>query len=181
MTGNWYPWFHDPAVYVQAWRHVVDQFRSVGATNAKFIFAPSENLYQKGDADFMTLAQQYWPGPDHVDYIGTTMVNAGGQKTYSVEQFLPRLTMMRAAFGKDGFLAEVNSASTGRVKFFSDLRTWLATADADWIKGVVLSQLPSRTQAVNGDTVGNLSWQVTDDPDTKPVIRAMVKDITGAA
>ena len=178
MTGGYYPWGHDPDAYQRAWKHIVDLFRSVGATNAKFIFAPGESLFQSGDAGWLAQVQQYWPGPEHVDFIGTTMINLGGQKTYAVEQFLPRLNLMHKTYGKDAFIAEINSAADGRVKFFSDLRTWLSTPDADWIRGVVLSQLPSRGQAVMGGVIGDLSWQVTDDPDTKPVVKALVQDIT---
>lgn len=178
MTGGYYPWSHDPAIYVQAWRHIVDQFRSVGATNAKFIFAPGESLFQSGDAGWLATVQPYWPGPSYVDYIGTTMINLGGQKTYGVEQFLPRLKLMHTTYGKDAFIAEINSAADGRLKFFTDLRTWLSTPDADWVKGVVLSQLPSRGQAVMGSAIGDLSWQVTTDAQTKPVIKALVQDIT---
>jgi hypothetical protein len=178
MTGGYYPWSHDPGKYVLAWRHIVDLFRSVGAKNAKFIFAPGESLFQSGDEAWLAQVQQYWPGPEHVDYIGTTMINLGRKKSYAVQQFMPRLALMHKTYGKDAILAEVNSAADGRVKFFTDLRTLLSKPDADWVRGVVLSQLPSRGEAIMGNTIGDLSWQVMQDADTKPVVKALVEDIT---
>ena len=180
MNGNWYPWYHDPAVYVQAWKHIVEVFRSVGANNAKFVFAPTPNLYEPGDEGWMSHIQEYWPGPDYVDYVGTTMINMGNKKAYEMKEFIPRLTLLHKTFQKDVVLAEVNSAADERVKFFTDLRTWLATPEADWISAVILSQLPSRGQVNLGSSVGDLSWQVTNDPEAKPVIQALVKDITAA-
>lgn len=178
MNGDWYPWSHEPDKYVQAWRHIVDIFRSVGAKNAKFVFAPAPNLFQESDDAWLAQVQRYWPGPDHVDYVGTTVINLGRKKTYTVQQFIPRLKSMHTTFGKDVILAEVNSAADGRVKFFTDLRTWLGSPDADWIHGVILSQLPSRGQVVMGNTVGDLNWQVTNDAEAKPVVKALVQDIT---
>jgi hypothetical protein len=178
MNGNWYPWSNEPDKYVQAWRHVVDVFRSAGAKNAKFVFAPAANLFQESDDAWTAHVQKYWPGPDHVDYVGTTMINLGRKKTYTVQQFLPRLKALRTSFGKDAILAEVNSAADGRVKFFTDLRTWLGTPDADWVRAVILSQLPSRGQVTMGDKAGDLDWQVTGDSETKPVMKALVQDIT---
>jgi beta-mannanase len=178
MNGPWYPWHNDPDSYVKAWRHIVEQFRAVGATDAKFIFAPSEDLYETDDAVWLAKIQQYWPGQEYVDYVGVTMINLGKKKSYTVQQFVPRLTLMHKTYNKDAILAEINSAADGRIKFFTDLRTWLGTPDADWVRGVVLSQLPSRGQAAMGDAIGDLSWQVADDPGTKPVIKALVQDIT---
>jgi hypothetical protein len=181
MNGEWYPWSRDPAVYVQAWKHVVDLFRSVGATKAKFVFAPAANLYQTDDAAWLAQVQRYWPGADYVDQVGTTMINMGRSKAYAVKDFVPRLTKLHETFQKDVVLAEVNSAADGRVKFFTDLRTWLGTPEADWVRGLILSQLPSYGQANMGDQVGDLSWQVTTDDESKPVIKALIKDVTPAA
>ena len=180
MNGDWYPWSHDPAAYVAAWKHIVEVFRSAGAGNAKFVFAPAPNLYQGPEQDQAWLAnvQKYWPGPDHVDYVGTTMISMGNKKAYPVKAFVPRLEMLHTTFAKDVILAEVNAAAEDRVKFFTDLRTWLGTPDVDWIRAVILSQLPSRGQAGLGSTVGDLSWQVTTDAEAKPIVKALVEDIT---
>ncbi|GAA4257511.1 glycoside hydrolase family 26 protein [Dactylosporangium darangshiense] len=181
MNGDWYPWYHDPAVYAQAWRHIVDVFRSVGAKKAKFVFAPAVNLYQADDSAWMAGVQQYWPGAEYVDQVGTTMINLGRSKAYYVKDFKPRLKLLHETFGKGVVLAEVNSASEGRLKFFTELRTWLSTPEADYIRSVILSQLPSHGQASLGDQVGDLSWQVPTDDETRPVIKALIKDITPVA
>ncbi len=178
MTGYWYPWSLDPDNYIKAWRHVVGVFRSVGADNAKFLFAPAPMIYQPDDAAWFAHAKRYWPGPDHVDYVATTAINLGGTKTYTLDQFVRRLKLMHTTWKKDAILAEVNSAADGRVKFFTDLRTWLDSPGADWVRGAILSLLPSRAQAMSSNLVGNLDWQVANDPETRPVVRALIQDIT---
>lgn len=177
MNGNWYPWSHDPAAFVKAWQHIVDVFRSVGATNAKFIFAPAENLYQTDD-QWLAGVTGYWPGDTYADLVGTTMVDLGKSKSYTVAQFVPRLELLHTTFNKEAFLPEVNSAASDRVSFFTDLRTWLGDPASDWVHGMVLSQLPSRAEAERGNSVGDLSWQVTNDAEAKPIIKALVQDIT---
>lgn len=177
MNGDWYPWSHEPDQYIAAWRHVVEVFRSVGAKNAKFMFAPAPNLFLTSADAWLAQVTPYWPGADHVDFVGTTVVNLGGSKTYTVEQFVPRITTLHTTYAKPVILAEVNSAADTRVKFFTDLRTWLGTPEADPVAAVVLSQLPSRGQVKMGKTVGELDWQVTDDAQTKPIVKALVQDI----
>jgi hypothetical protein len=120
----------------------------------------------------------YWPGDTYAEYVGTTMIDLGKTKTYTVAQFVPRLALLHTTFKKDAFLPEVNSASSERIRFFTDLRTWLGSPESDWVHGMVLSQLPSRAEAELGNSVGDLSWQVTDDAEAKPIIKALVQDIT---
>jgi hypothetical protein len=55
--------------FVEAWKHVVNIFRSVGATNAKWIWAPSRLAFTKG------VWQLYYPGNDYVDWIGVDDYN----------------------------------------------------------------------------------------------------------
>lgn len=179
MNGNWYPWSRDPENYVLAWRRVVDIFRAQGATNARFVFSLNPSLYHEPDR-WQEIAEQYWPGEDYVDLLGTSMINFGGQKDYAVAEFAERIELMRAVFGKDVIITELNTAFEGRVKWLADLRTWLAT-EAHWVRGVVLSQVESRAQAQLGARVGDLSWSVTTDPETRPVMRGMVEELTRPA
>jgi hypothetical protein len=175
MNGDWYPWSHDPAGYVAAWRHVVTLFRAAGATNAKFVFSvnPSPYLPQKG---WLANVMRYWPGASYVDQVGATMINFGGLKQKSVAQFAARLATLHATFHKNVMLAEVNTASQGRVRWLTDLRTWVSLTP--WVTGVVWSQ-DSRSRGATqlGTKVGNLNWNVTDDPQTRPVVQALIHDL----
>lgn len=175
MNGNWYPWSHDPENYVRAWRRIVDIFHEVGASNVKFVFSLNPSIWLNDD-DWLEGAVPYWPGADYVDYLGSTMINFGRQKEYSVQQFVDRFTLMHEEFGKDLIITEMNTAYEGRVKWLTDLRTWLVT-QGPWVIGVVLSQAESRGQVQLGAQVGNLSWNVASDPETQPVIRGMIEDL----
>jgi len=178
MNGSWYPWSRDPAMYVQAWRHVVDIFRQEGAANAKWVFSMHPSLYDS-ESRWLKNVERYWPGADYVDYLGTTLINFGGTKETSVAQYAKRLTLMHRTFGGEVIVTELNTAAKGRVAWLSDLRTWLDSTP--WIRGVVLSQQSSRAQTQLGKKVGDLSWDVLDDPETQPVVKGIVEDLTSPA
>ena len=66
MNGSWYPWgwtHTQPAVFVQAWRHVVDVFRQAGADNVTWLWTiNSVNPSEGPIAD-------YWPGASYVTWV----------------------------------------------------------------------------------------------------------------
>ncbi len=60
-----YPWGgQDPALYISAYRHVVNLARSQGANNLKWVWSPAGNPN----------AAAYYPGDDVVDVVGTTIL-----------------------------------------------------------------------------------------------------------
>jgi beta-mannanase len=76
MNDRHYPWSEGvngnrPGQYVAAWRHVVDIFRAVGATNVKWIWSP--NVSYTGT---IPLAQLY-PGDAYVDWVAVDGYNGG--------------------------------------------------------------------------------------------------------
>ncbi len=79
MNGDWDPWCawffgKDTDLYIQAWRHIVDVFREVGADNVLFVWNPHDRSYP----DFQwNNAHLYYPGADYVDWIGLTGYNNG--------------------------------------------------------------------------------------------------------
>jgi beta-mannanase len=77
MNSTWYPWSigsngNTAADYPAAWRHVHDVFRSAGADQVSFVWAP--NVPFSGDSATM---QSVFPGPDTVDAIGIDGYNWG--------------------------------------------------------------------------------------------------------
>ena len=66
MNGTWYPWgwtHTQPAVFVQAWRHVVDVFRQAGADNVTWLWTINAvSSYEGPIAD-------YWPGSNYVTWV----------------------------------------------------------------------------------------------------------------
>ena len=55
--------------YVAAWKHVVDLFRSAGATNVQWVWAPGHRAYAQ------RIWKQFYPGDGYVDWIGVDYYN----------------------------------------------------------------------------------------------------------
>jgi Glycosyl hydrolase family 26 len=77
MNGNWVPWseFHSgnsAGQFVQAWRHVHDIFKSVGATNVTWAWCPNTE-----DA-YTTPLEDLYPGNAYVDWAGLDGYNFYG-------------------------------------------------------------------------------------------------------
>jgi hypothetical protein len=68
-NGSWYPWGirvegNTPRRYKRAWRHVVEIFRSEGATNVQWVWTPNVN-----SVDLFPFKKLY-PGDAWVDWVG---------------------------------------------------------------------------------------------------------------
>jgi cellulose synthase/poly-beta-1,6-N-acetylglucosamine synthase-like glycosyltransferase len=94
-----YPWSsQDPALYIAAYRHVVDYVRSHGGTQARWVWSPAGNI---GSLD-------YYPGDDVVDVIGTTVL----YDQYWYPDFVPSFEdlvqdrMLLQGLGKPVWIAE---------------------------------------------------------------------------
>jgi glycosyl hydrolase family 26 len=173
MNGFWYPWSRDPAGYVRAWRRIVRIFRGAGARNVRFVWSVNPNLYQP-PGERMRNLRRYWPGRRYVDALGSTMINFGGEKNYSVARLYSALRAVHAAFRKPVMLTETNTARRGRLRWLRDLRSMLQRAR--WIRGVAWSQLPSRGMAQRKNLVGNTDWDVTADPAAAKALRLVIRD-----
>jgi len=173
MNGFWYPWSADPGAFIRAWRHVVRIFRAQGAANARFVWSTNPNLYETRPV-WLANVRRYWPGARWVGAVGSTMINFGGDKHYTVARFAPALAILHREFRKPVFLTEVNTDRAARLSWLRDLRDEVRAHP--WIRAVVWSQLPSRSQ-VQGDTGrGDLNWEVTSDREAAAELRAVASD-----
>ncbi|MFL5896330.1 MAG: glycosyl hydrolase [Thermoleophilaceae bacterium] len=172
MNGFWYPWSTDAHAYVRAWRHVVRIVRAQGGGKVRFVWSVNPNLYEARSV-WLRNVRRYWPGARYVDLLGSTMIDFGGAKDYTVARFEPRLTALHRAFGRPLLLSEVNTQHAGRVRWLSDLRSLLRRRP--FVRGLAWSQLPSRGQAQRGSLVGNLGWDVTDDAAAAAVLRGIAR------
>jgi hypothetical protein len=176
MNGFWYPWSRNARAYVLAWRRVVRIFRSEGARNVRFVWSVNPSLYLYR-SQWRRRIGRYWPGDSYVDDVGSTMIDFGGVKRYTVARFRPALGELRRIFHKPLILTEVNTEFRGRVAWLRQFE--LVLRRRPWISGVVWSQLPSRSKAQAGPKVGNLSWDVTRDPPAAAVVRQIIEDRSG--
>lgn len=177
MNGFWYPWSHDARSYRRAWRHVVHVFRRAGADNVRFVWSVNPSLYVK-KREWLRRLRSYWPGRSYVDVVGSTMINFGGRKGYTVRRFAPRLRLLSRLYGKPIMITEVNTQYFHRVFWLRNFRRMLQ--GMPWIKAVAWSQLPSRGRAHLAH-VGYLDWDVQQDPPASAVLRAIVRDGCGRA
>ena len=172
MNGYWYPWSHGPVAYRRAWRRVVALFRAEGVHNARFVFSVNANLFD-GRAKWWRGVRAYWPGRRWVDAVGSTMIDFGGRKRYTVERFEPRLRELHRRLRLPVMLTEVNVDYAVRVQWLRDLRAMLSRSP--WIHAMAWSQLPSRGKAHQTGT-GTLDWDVLRDPAAASLLRGIIED-----
>lgn len=70
MNGNWFPWGYEhasPAVFVAAWRRIVDIFASQQVANVTWLW--TVNAQPRGDPVVSPLAP-WWPGAAYVSWVG---------------------------------------------------------------------------------------------------------------
>jgi len=87
MNGSWFPWsgcfygegkrlpgtpekFQGPETCKAAWRHIVDRVRARGATNIRWVFHLNNYSYPQ---DTWNEMEQYYPGPEYVDWLGLSV------------------------------------------------------------------------------------------------------------
>jgi mannan endo-1,4-beta-mannosidase len=71
MNGDWYSWGYQhtqPAVFVAAWRHIVNVFRAVGASNVTWLW--TVNVINESRAGRIPSPAPWWPGASYVNWVG---------------------------------------------------------------------------------------------------------------
>jgi len=76
MNGSWYPWGggvngNTPFAFKQAWRRIVDIFRTAGATNVRWVWTPYVSNTKP------TQFRRFYPGDQWVDWAGFDGFNWG--------------------------------------------------------------------------------------------------------
>jgi len=71
MNGDWSSWGYkhtSPAVFVTAWRHIVNLFRTLGARNVTWLW--TVNIINDGQAGNIAHPDSWWPGNSYVTWVG---------------------------------------------------------------------------------------------------------------
>jgi hypothetical protein len=158
----WGPHNNRPDEYIAAFRHVVDTARKAGAWNILWVWSP-HIAYDDFD--------QYFPGDDVVDWVGTTVLNYGTVAYWSdwwtFDDIFTRKYDRLAAYGKPIMIAEFGTLMAGgeRAPWFEQALTRL-TQRLPRIKAVVFFH--NRSDATI--TYQALNWAFDED---KPVIAAI--------
>jgi mannan endo-1,4-beta-mannosidase len=102
MNGSWYSWgwtHTSPAVFVRAWRHIVQLFQREGADNVTWLW--TINAVGPGEGPI----QDWWPGGRYVTWVGIDSYFYTKTSTFA-SVFDPSLEAVRAVTNKPIFVAE---------------------------------------------------------------------------
>lgn len=153
----WGPQNNKSSDYIAAWRHVVDQFRKIGAKNVIWVWSPHPAY---GDYD------AYYPGDKYVDWVGVGTLNYGTvatwSKWYTFDEIFGKFYPQFAKYKKPIMISEFGSLATGgdRNKWYADALSGIRTK-YPLVKSVVFFHVAND----NTTTDKSLNWYIIDDPD----------------
>jgi len=150
MNGNWYPWSR-PGEYVNAYRYIVDKFRSLGVSNVKFMW--SVNAQNVPSSPISTL-ESFYPGAEYVDIIGIDGFNFGGQNWQSFSQIFTSSYNFLQKYNKPIYISETASAENGGDK-------------SQWVKSMFAKELanfPKIEEIVWFNIQKERDWRVDSSP-----------------
>jgi hypothetical protein len=169
MNGSWAPWEgsingNTPAAYVAAWQHVVSIFRSAGATNVSWVWAPN--------CGPTSTISSYYPGDSWVDVIGLDGYNWGsslGKWQSFTDVFGASYDIVTALSAtKPVVITETASAEAGGDK-------------AAWITSAYQTEIPTRFPRISAviwfDVNKETDWRV----DSSASALAAYKSVVGSS
>jgi hypothetical protein len=149
MNGDWYPWAYrhtSPAVFVAAWRHIVNVFRSTGADNVTWLW--TVNAVANGSAQIAD-PDAWWPGANYVTWVGIDGYYFSSSQTFFA-LFASTILDVRKVTSDPIIIAETGAASqAGKAAKIADL---FAGVKASGMLGLVWF-----------DAVGNQDWRIDND------------------
>jgi mannan endo-1,4-beta-mannosidase len=127
MNGNWYSWgsqHTSPAVFVRAWRHIVNMFRQVGAKNVIWLW--TVNVVDKNNE--IPNPSPWWPGKSYVTWVGIDGYFYLQSQNFA-QLFGPTIVDIRELTNAPILIAETGAASTtdqaSKIdEIFSGVRTY---------------------------------------------------------
>jgi mannan endo-1,4-beta-mannosidase len=122
MNGNWYSWGYrhsSPKVFVAAWRHIVDVFRSVGAMNVRWLW--TVNVLDQNLPVPIPDPAPWWPGSSYVTWVGIDGYYYGSSTLFS-SLFGPTIVAVRHLTADPILIAETGAeVSAGQPQKINDL------------------------------------------------------------
>ncbi|WP_373497459.1 glycoside hydrolase family 26 protein [Aquiflexum sp.] len=162
----WGPQNNKPEEFVQAWRHVVNRFKGIGADNVIWLWSP-HLAYGEFDS--------YYPGDEFVDWVGTGTLNYGTVAPWSqwwtFDEIFAQYYETFVEYGKPIMISEYGTLAVG-----GDRSKWYRESLTDFhekfplVKGLLFfhnSKDATTTYQV-------LNWSFKDDPDVSHAIRNVI-------
>jgi hypothetical protein len=156
MNGSWgYPWQetqngNQRGEFVQAWRRIVDIFRSVGVSNASYVWCPNIDYPNSPNPTFASL----YPGDDYVDWTCLDGYNWGANRSSGWQSFDQVYSysyneVLKVAPSKPMMIGEFGSVEEGGSK-------------ADWLTDALTTQLPGQYARVRAAVYFNWPFDGVD-------------------
>jgi mannan endo-1,4-beta-mannosidase len=160
MNGNWFPWGYEhtsPAVFVAAWRRIVDVFASQQASNVTWLW--TVNAESPGNHDVSPLAP-WWPGAAYVSWVGVdgyywsakaTFESLFGTTLPQIRQLAPDAPVLIAE-------TAVNVKAAGALAQLADL---FSSVSSQHLRGLVWFDIKAQRD-----------WALEDNPAVLAAFRA---------
>ena len=120
MNGHWYSWGYgktSAAVFVAAWRHIVNVFRMVGATHVTWLW--TVNIVDKYSP--VPNPARWWPGSSYVNWVGIDGYYYSPSQTFA-QVFGPTIVDVRELTRAPILVAETGaSLAAGQPAKINDL------------------------------------------------------------
>jgi mannan endo-1,4-beta-mannosidase len=120
MNGRWYSWGYlhtSPKVFVAAWRHIVDVFRTAGARNVTWLW--TINIVDSNPP--IRAPAPWWPGSSYVNWVGIDGYYYQSSEVFA-QVFGPTIVDVRQLTSDPILIAETSAEpSTGQPAKINDL------------------------------------------------------------
>jgi mannan endo-1,4-beta-mannosidase len=125
MNGYWYSWANgtSPAVFVDAWRHVVTVFRAMGTQNVSWLWTANVT----DNTALIPNPAPWWPGSSYVTWVGIDGYYHSPSASFA-QVFGPTIVDVRALTNDPILISETGAEpSIGQQAKITDLFTGIRT------------------------------------------------------
>jgi hypothetical protein len=164
----WGPQNNEPGDFIAAWRHIHHTFLKNGATNVIWIWSPHQSY---------GYLNEYYPGNDYVDYVGSGALNYGTVATWSewwtFEQLFGNYYDDLSSFNKPIMITEFGSLAVGGDRAEWYLNSLNAVKNKyDLVRSIIFYHISSDKTV----TDKSLNWYIKDDSEVTEAIRNEIKE-----
>ena len=162
----WYPWQGDPEGYKAAFRHIVSIFRQERADKVQHLWSAMW---------LNSWAEEYYPGPEYVDWVGTTILNHGTSpptefgRWYTFRDLFWGQYQAALAWGKPIMLTELASADQG-----GDKAIWVREAFVAMAVEFPLVQAVALLEVTSDREWPQINWSVSSSRESLIAFRESV-------
>jgi mannan endo-1,4-beta-mannosidase len=164
MNGNWFPWGYghtSPAVFVAAWRRIVDIFASEQASNVTWLW--TVNAEPAGNRGVSPLAP-WWPGAAYVSWVGVDGYYRSAGDTFE-SLFGNTLPQIRELAPDTPVLIAETAVDVRAPRALAQLADLFSGVSSQRLRGVVWFDIKAQED-----------WALEDNPAVLAAFRAAASD-----